>query len=234
MLAPIRQEPLIDTVEKNIYSYIKAEGFRPGDDFPGEQKLANMLEVSRPVVREALSRLRMLGLLDSRKRRGIIISKPTIFETMKKIIDPFFLDEEEQRDFCNLRLTIEFGLADLLLQNIKEEDISELEEIVKCEESNPADFKLYLKCDYKFHFCIYHATRCKSLESFQTLLYRFFADVKTRKAQSRDDFSDRFNDPTQQSHRDVLEAINTKDPECVQRSMRKHLSIHFKKNSRSN
>ena len=229
MLAPIQQEPLIDVVEKKIYSYIKSNQFQPGDNFPGEKDLAEMLQVSRPVVREGLSRLRMLGLLESRKRRGMIVSKPTIFETMSKVIDPAFMDEDEQRDFCNLRVTIELGLADILLINITGKNIEELEKIVRLEEADPTDFKLYMSCDYKFHSLIYKATQCKPLESFQVLLYRFFSDLKTRKAKARENFSKRFSDSEQTTHRDILEAIKQGKPEDIQNVMRKHLSIHLKK-----
>jgi DNA-binding FadR family transcriptional regulator len=233
MFVPVEQLSLTDIVEEKIYSYLKEKHYKPGSPFPGETELAEMLQVSRPVLREALSRLRMLGLIQSKKRRGIVVSKPLVFETMKKIIDPVFLSPEEQRDFFNLRLTIELGLADILLLNIKSEDITELESIVTQEESEPSDFKFYMRKDYEFHVAIYKATKCASLESFQRLLYCFFSDITTRRKNAHPNFSNRFDDPEQITHRDVLEAIKTDNPEILQKAMREHLRKHISRSCRS-
>lgn len=220
-------ESLTDVTEQRIYQYLKDNNYKPGDSFPKEQDLANMLETSRPIVREALSRFRMLGLLQSRKRRGMVISSPTIFKTLKKIIDPAFLSEEEQRGFYNLRVIIELGLGDVLAYNATDEDIAAMEEIVAREESNPADYDLYLECDYEFHLQMYKATQCTALESFQTLLYRNFSG--TPKVMGSRNFVDRFKDSNQCSHRDVLEAIKSRIPEVIQAAMRRHLQAPFEK-----
>lgn len=229
MFTPVIQESLADQVENKIHEYMKANRLRPGDSFPKEEELATMLQISRPVVREALSRLRMMGLVTSRKRRGMVVAKPTIFATMAKVINPDFLDADEQADFMRLRVTIELGLADFLLLNITSDEIDELEKVVRREESDPADFELYMQCDYLFHSLIYQATGCSSLASFQGLLYRFFSDIKSRKAFATKGFSQRFTDPQKTTHRDILEAIKSGDPEVVHQTMRKHLSLYLQK-----
>jgi DNA-binding FadR family transcriptional regulator len=68
MIAPIRQNTLADTVEGRLRQFIRKRGFHPGDALPKETELAAQLDVSRNVVREALSRLRMLGIVESRRR----------------------------------------------------------------------------------------------------------------------------------------------------------------------
>jgi GntR family transcriptional regulator, transcriptional repressor for pyruvate dehydrogenase complex len=227
MLTPIAQEPLVDRVEREIYEYIKERKFQPGDSLPGEEDFATQLQISRPVVREALSRLRMIGLISSKKRRGIVLGRPQIFETLSKAIDPAFLDHETRMDFWRLRITIELGLADILVLNIEDKEIDELERIVGMEESDPANFTLYMRCDCEFHSLIYKATKCKALASFQKLLLRFFSDIKERKSYATSNFATRFSDPDKTTHRDILNAIKTKDGEAVHNAMRKHLSIYI-------
>lgn len=217
----VPQESLADVAEKRIYDYLKDNNFKPGDSFPREKDLTDMLQTSRPVVREALSRFRMLGILKSRKRRGMVFSKPAIFEILKKIIDPAFLSKSEQQDFYNLRTVIELGLTDILAFNVTDADIEIMDEIVQEEESDPADFQLYLKCDYKFHLQIYKATRCNALESFQTLLYRNFSG--SPKEMISKSFITRFEDHNQCSHRTVLEAIKSRIPDVIHAAMKRHL-----------
>ncbi len=226
MLSIIKQSSLTDIAEEKIYNYLRDSDLKPGDSFHGEKELAEMLSISRPVIREALSRLRMIGLLESRKRRGIVIGKPTIFETLGKMLEPQFLSDDEQRDLFHLRLTIEQGLADALAENITRQDLDALEKIVAEEERAPADYALFLDCDRRFHLRIYQATRCDSLLSLQKLLLQFFSDPESRRKAASPRFAHRFEDEDQISHRDLLEAIRLRDPEVFQRAMRGHLKIH--------
>lgn len=55
---------------------IGAGRFAPGDRLPAEQQLAADFGVSRPVVREAISRLRQEGLVSSQQGRGAFVTEP--------------------------------------------------------------------------------------------------------------------------------------------------------------
>ena len=194
------RESLTDIAEKKIFHYLRENRFRPGDRLPMEEEFADMFQTSRTIIREALSRLRMMGFIESKKRRGMVVARPTIFETIAKVIDPAFLDEEEQKDFFRLRITIELGLADMLAEQLSEEDLADLEQIVREEETDPADYRRFLDCDYRFHSRIYQATRCRSLASFQRILLQFFTDFETRVQSASSNFARRFDDPEQFQH----------------------------------
>lgn len=169
----------------------------------------------------------MLGLISSRKKRGLIVAKPKLFETVKKIADPQFFTKKEQEDLYNLRIAIEVGLADILVLNLTENDIRKMQEIVELEMSRPDDLSLYLECDYKFHLQIYKATGSESILSFQSILYDFFNDYEERKNYALPDYGKRFEDPKRITHLDILNAIKTKNPRKISEAMRKHLSIHL-------
>ena len=66
---------LVDKVEKSIIDYIKNNALKVGDALPKELEIAESLGVSRTAVREAMLRLRTLGLIESRKHRGIVFQK---------------------------------------------------------------------------------------------------------------------------------------------------------------
>ena len=221
-----RRESLTDLAEKKIFHYLREKQFRPGDRLPMERELAEEFRISRTIIREALSRLRMMGFIESKKRRGMVVAHPTIFETIAKVIDPAFLDEEERKEFFQLRLTIELGLADLLAERLTDEDLAELEQIVREEEADPADYRRLLDCDFRFHSRLYQATRCRSLAAFQRLLLEFFTDCETRRLNASEHFARRFEDPDQFSHRDLVTVLATRDPEAIHRAMRRHLAIH--------
>ncbi len=225
MYALQNKPTLADVVEDKLFHYIKENGLQPGNPMPKEEELAEMFQVSRRVIREALSRLQVLGVLSSRKRRGIVLEEPKVFDALSRVIDPFFYDEAGRQDFMTLRFSMEVGMVDILLRNITPQDVETLETIVAEEEANPADFALYMNCDYRFHAAIYQATRSRSLEAFQMLLYRFFAEnLRKHTKNSPSNYITRFKDPTAISHRTILEAIKGGDPEQLRALIREHIT----------
>ena len=58
-------DSLVDRVEKHIIEYIKENALKAGDALPKELEFAETLGVSRTAIREAMLRLRTLGLVES-------------------------------------------------------------------------------------------------------------------------------------------------------------------------
>ncbi|MEZ7873305.1 MAG: GntR family transcriptional regulator, partial [Eubacteriales bacterium] len=58
-------EKLYSWVFRQIRAYILQNNLQPGDLLPTEQALADMLEVSRNVVREAIKSMELLGMVSA-------------------------------------------------------------------------------------------------------------------------------------------------------------------------
>ena len=130
-LKAIPKMNLVEMVEERILQTIRENNLSVGDSLPSELELTEGLGVSRTVVREALSRLRMLGLLESRKKRGMVIKEPDVFGGCRQILDAAFLNAQTQRDLFEMRLILEIGLADALFMHKTDADLEALEGIVK-------------------------------------------------------------------------------------------------------
>src|ERR1700712_4484766 len=113
-LKRIDHKTMADVVEIRLREFLKKKSFKPGDALPSEQQLAEALGVSRNVVREALSRLRMLGIVETKKKRGMLLSRPDILGSFERVLDPLIMDTSTLQDLFELRLTLEIGLADIL------------------------------------------------------------------------------------------------------------------------
>ena len=59
---------LVDRVEANLVQLLQERKLKVGDAIPKEIELAETLGVSRTVIREAMSRLRMMGLIETKKK----------------------------------------------------------------------------------------------------------------------------------------------------------------------
>lgn len=65
---------LADQVAEQLSAEIKLGRFAPGDKLHTEARLAEQFAVSRTVMREAVPRLKSLGLVDSRQGNGVFVS----------------------------------------------------------------------------------------------------------------------------------------------------------------
>lgn len=219
LLDTIEKTNLVDAVEQKILNIVRKNNLSIGDSLPAEIELTKGLGVSRGVVREALSRLRMLGLLESRKKRGMIIAEPDVFGGCSQILDAAFLNEKTQRDLCEMRLILELGLADLLFLRKTENDLNALEKIVKREEKARTE-QTRLKLEIEFHSTLYQIGGNDLLLRFQELLEPFF-----REAVKREERNGRCK--TEASHGDLLEELRSGSPDSFRKRMRAHLQPHF-------
>ncbi|MGH3552591.1 MAG: FadR/GntR family transcriptional regulator [Mycobacterium sp.] len=66
-LQPVNRRSVTEAVFEQIVSDVLSGEMQPGEALPSERRLAEVLEVSRPAVREALKRLSAVGLVEVRQ-----------------------------------------------------------------------------------------------------------------------------------------------------------------------
>ena len=71
-----RRKNLSQQLAERIRQQIVAARLPDGELFMTEAKVAQKFEVSRTVAREAVGRLRAIGLLEGRQRKGLIVRHP--------------------------------------------------------------------------------------------------------------------------------------------------------------
>ena len=204
---------------------------KPGDAIPKELEIASDLEVSRTVVREALLRLRTLGIVDSKKHRGMILKEPDLLLNLERIMNPTMLSNKVLKDIFELRLVLEVGMADLLFEKINSQDLVELEQIVnESEMQNGHNQTIFSsKFEIQFHGKLYKISGNKTLLRFQSMLFPVFEFVSTNHFDEPYDYPNGFV-----SHRDLFEILKNGSPETFSNAMRRHLEPHFKRNFQFN
>ena len=98
---------LVDQVEDKLLNYFRSQDLKVGDSIPNEIELSSALGVARSVLREALSRLKMMGMIESRTRRGMILTEPFILGGMKRVVDPRIMSQESLLDLLGFRVDLE-------------------------------------------------------------------------------------------------------------------------------
>lgn len=212
---------MTDQAEQRLREYFAKKGFKIGDTLPKEMELAEALGVSRSVIREAMSRLRMLGLVDVRKRRGAVLTEPDVLGGMERILHPKLLGKGTLKRLFEVRLMLEMGLGDFLYSRITPTDFKKLEKIVK-EERETSDKSELIRLDILFHATLYEITDNPVLTRFQSMLQPIFQYVL--------DYREQLHQPgvaPRITHADLVDTLRNGDPASFREAMRIHFELHF-------
>lgn len=215
-IKPIATRSMAERVEVSLREYFAREAFKPGDPLPTELEMAAALGVSRNVVREALSRFKMLGIIETKKKTGMVISNPDIVGTFEKVLNPEIMDESTLQDLFELRLALEMGIADLLFIRKTDKDLDELEEIASREEKGN-NFRI--NNEIAFHGKLYEMTGNNTLKRFQNLLLPIFGYVM--KLENKKYVSGKV------THQGLVKILRKGTPDEFKQGMLAHLQPHF-------
>jgi GntR family transcriptional repressor for pyruvate dehydrogenase complex len=176
------------------------------------------------VVREALLRLRMIGLIETKKKKGTVITSPDLFEILNKSMNPHILDQETLKEIFEIRLVLEIGMADFLFKNVTKDDIASLRTIVGNEQELPADYLFEINTEIAFHSKLYEITGNQTLKKFQKMLLPIFDYVHHSGFLKKDIEIKKFV-----SHKGLVEILENGSPELFRNAMRNHLENHFQR-----
>lgn len=224
-LKPIEHQTQVDKIENRLEEYFKEGNFTPGDCLPKEVDIARALGVSRTAVREALSRFKTLGIIESRKNRGMVLTRPDVLGNMQRVMDPRLLDPETMRDIFEMRLVIEIGLGHILFLRKTPADIERLEEIAEFEAQSDDRIER-LRLDVEFHAHLYRMSGNDTIIRFQNMLIPIF-DIVDKVHASRTDISPPSHRAT---HRDLIEELRSGTPAGFRNKMESHLWYFLEKN----
>lgn len=222
---------LVEQTQRDILEYISRNN--SSAQLPKEQEFVGLLGVSRVVVREALSRLRALGIIETKRKKGTVVVVPEVFGVLKSIVASGLLDRDTLRDLYQLRLMLEIGMADFVFQHKNDEAIRKLEAIVSREvelevqlnrtENDAEAYEIAEKLrdvDIQFHSTLFEMTRNKSLMDFQYLLRHLFSLYAPRVKKD-------FHSHTIVTHVGLFNLLCNGTPDAFRMAMRLHLKTQF-------
>jgi len=220
--AAIDTSSLVDKVERNLINTLVQGGFKVGDAIPKETELASTLKVSRTVIREALARLKMIGLIESKKHRGAVVTNPDLLALLEKRMIPQVLDHTTLREVFELRLALEIGIADFVMERVTKEDIEELKEIVASEPDLSSTVQFQIEHEIKFHGKLYEVSGNETFKKFQNLLLPVFEHVHSSGLLKKEASVKKYV-----SHKGLVDIIEHGSAEMLRNGMRNHLDNHF-------
>jgi len=148
---PVESQRLYERVAEQIVERIHSGEIAPGERLPAERDLAKALGVSRPVVREALIALEVVGLVEVRTGAGAFVSDaPAARLTLNAGDSP--------SDILNARMLIEGEIAALAAERASPLQIETIAATVEAMRRDHDGGRDWRSADLAFHIAVARAT----------------------------------------------------------------------------
>ena len=209
---------LYKRVADELRAAILAGRYAPGRRLPAERELAEMFEVSRPTIREAVIALELQHLVEVRVGAGVFVLEAGAAERgigPELTIGPFELMEA--------RKIIESETAALAATLIDDEQLERLEKICqRMEEENRLEIQGE-SADRQFHVGIAEATGNSALVAVIDDLWRR-RETSPMMVNVMEKARSKGVKPVVDDHRRILAALRKHNPSAARAVMQEHLT----------
>ncbi|NCA67181.1 MAG: FadR family transcriptional regulator [Clostridia bacterium] len=206
-----------DLVMKQIIKSIAEGRYKIGEKLPPERALAEQYGISRIIVHSAIVELHAKGLLIIAPRKGITVADYKRHGNIDLLEIILTASEDQDNDLLisllDTRLLLEKEFAALASVNRNEQNIKNLQSIIKKEEK-ALDIEARVEYDFALHHEIAHASAntiypllIKSMEhTYKRLIREFYTEVADTSA-------------VVSKHKALLEAVIGKNPSVASNVM---------------
>jgi GntR family transcriptional regulator, transcriptional repressor for pyruvate dehydrogenase complex len=217
---------LSDQVAQALVTEIRSGAWAAGDKLPTEAVLVSQFGVSRTVVREAISRLKSLGLVDSRQGSGVFVKA--------KGVAPLQFDNHSSRSkqavvqMVEVRRALEAEVAALAAQRGSPADMKRIKLAAQALDLAVQRGGDGVAEDMALHRAIADAAQNQFLIS--TLDYlRQFLQGATRVTRANEARRADFAKQVQREHLAIIEAIASADASKARKAAARHMDNAIKR-----
>lgn len=198
--------PIREQLYEAVKEAILRNSFVPGSLLQID-RLAEEYGVSATPVREALVRLEADGLVTLIPNKGAQVTEIT---------------EKDIREIWEMRRLLEPYAARSSASAIREEEIADLERLIRALGDDPSNTELYIKTDIMLHELLYF--QCSNSYLRETLRRVHEVSYRIRYfAESRKTMHDAVIREVIREHMDILDILRTRDPDRIVVAVSSHL-----------
>ena len=222
---PRRARGLVDEIVGHLTAEVQAGQLREGDKLPTESDLMVRFEVSRTVVREALSKLQAAGLVETRHGIGTFVKAPPATTATFRLAAEDLATVEDVIQVLELRISLESEAAGLAAQRRTPEQLTAMRTALDAFEQAIREDSDAVPNDFQFHSEIARATGNRHFTDLMAylgtmIIPRTRVNTPRQAPEGRQAYLAR----VQGEHESIYNAIRNQEPEAARAAMRTHLS----------
>ena len=210
----------------------------PGQQLPTEQELVESADVSRTVVREAVSALKADGLVITRQGVGTFVA-PNAGERPFRIRPEDMITVEEIINVLELRMAVEIEMAGVAAQRRSKKQLTEIQKCLDRISRDNLAGRDASDGDYKLHLAIARAAKNPQFEKFLNFLGQHLIPphellMNTDLGETQEEMEERqanLRHIIHTEHTAIVVAITKSEPEAAREATRQHLANSIKRHS---
>jgi GntR family transcriptional regulator, transcriptional repressor for pyruvate dehydrogenase complex len=213
----IRRNKVYEEVARQIERLILKK-LQPGDKLPSERELAELLGVSRSSIRDAIRSLELVGMVEPRQGAGTIVKEISADALVNPLANVLTRQRQLVSELLDFRKMLEPPLAARAATHASDEDISEMEDILRRQDEKLRQGELAVEEDSEFHYSVAMASENSVVLKVLDVLMDLLRETRERSLQ--------VEGRPQKSiagHRRILAAIKRRDGEAAKAAMRRHI-----------
>jgi DNA-binding FadR family transcriptional regulator len=221
---PRRVRGLVNEVMESLATSIRDGDIKPGDKLPTESEIMGRFDVSRTVVREAISRLQANRLVETRHGVGTFALPPQTSGNFQ-IGDVDFATVADVIALLELRISLETEAAGLAAQRRSEANLQSMQEMLDAFHTSIAEDSDAVPSDFNFHMEVAKATGNRHFADLMTylgtmIIPRSRVNTPSSAPEGRLNYLRRVHG----EHENIFSAIRNQDTEAARAAMRTHLA----------
>jgi len=212
-----------EEIKDQLALLITSGKLKIGDKLPSTKEMAEQFGVGRSTMREALSALKAIGMIEIRQGGGCrVVSDQPLSETSAS--DALRLQGSTLLELLEARQSLETSNAEMAARKRSEEDVARLRVIVNRMASTAGNDEDGERLDLAFHQAVVHATRNSIMvRLFETIMLQ--TEHAIRDVRRVEMYANRsVAEQLYREHDAICEAIAAGDPQGASKAMRDHLA----------
>lgn len=217
-----RVKNLSGQIEEQLIKAINNGVYTNGELLPSENKLTEIFDVSRGVVREALLMLSAKGIIEIKKGKGALVLSPsvkTLFEPLTALIN-YKCGNQGFECTQQVRKSIEPFIAGLAAENRSSKDLKSMQLCIDNMEKNSTNKKQLTYYDVEFHKAISQASGNPMFLIIMEPIYNFLRTFHYSELEGSSNYS-----ITREFHNTIYKAIENGNKDEAHNAMLDHLMV---------
>ena len=221
--SPAETRKASEIIYEQIRGKILSGELKPGDKLPGERALMEMMQRSRPTVREALRMLENSGLIRTVPGGGAVIREPSLEVIRLPIESMIALRSVSHAELFEYRSYLNEMAAAWAAERRTEEDLAALRACMAEAEAAVDDLPLFVEMDVRFHDLIASASHNRLAVIMSRVIHGLVIDMFTSVFDLKDEESRHgINRNVIEDHRRICRAIEVRDPDLARAEVHRH------------
>jgi GntR family transcriptional repressor for pyruvate dehydrogenase complex len=220
----IKARKIYEEVADELLDRIKKGVLKPGDKLHSVEQLSENFKVGRSAIREALSALRAMGLVEMRQGEGTFVREFNPKTLSSSLTAVALLSEKDIHDLLEVRKILELGSVYSAVENAQEDDFMRISAALDEMEKANGSEELGEQADLHFHMAIAEASQNRFLIDLMNNVSETMVEamLETRRIWL---YSEKTTlEKIFQEHKQIFDAIVDRNPTKAQELMMKHLS----------